>query len=127
MGGTMGNGRQYVSWVYAEDFCRSVQWIMEHPELEGPVNVAAPNAIRNRELMALLRKVLGVPVGLPATKWMLEIGAFFLRTETELILKSRWVLPGKLLASGFQFHYPEVEAAVQQIVKIYATTGDPVT
>ena len=116
LGGTMGNGRQYVSWVQGEDFCRSVQWIMEHSELEGPVNCAAPNPIRNRELMALLRKVLGVPVGLPATKWMLEIGAVFLRTETELILKSRWVLPGKLLASGFSFRYPEIEGAVRQIV-----------
>lgn len=117
LGGTMGNGRQYVSWVHTEDFCHAVRWIMEHPELEGPVNVAAPGPLPNRELMALLRKAVGIPVGLPATKWMLEIGAVFLQTETELILKSRWVVPGKLLASGFQFRYPAVGAAVQQIVK----------
>ena len=116
LGGTMGNGRQYVSWVHAEDFCRAVEWILGHAELEGPINCAAPNPVPNRELMATLRKVVGRRVGLPATRWMLEVGAFFLRTETELILKSRRVVPRRLLESGFEFHYPELEAAVRQIV-----------
>lgn len=117
LGGPMGNGRQYVSWVHHDDYCRAVEWLIEHPELEGAVNVSAPSPLPNREFMRILRRVGGVPFGLPAARWMLEIGAFFLRTETELTLKSRRVLPARLLASGFRFSYPEVEAAVAEIVE----------
>ena len=88
---------------------------MAHDDLSGPVNIAAPNPLTNAEMMRLMRKACGVPFGLPATEWMLEIGAFFLRTETELILKSRRVVPGKLLASGFQFHFPELENALRNL------------
>ena len=91
----------------------AVYWLIEHPDMEGPVNVAAPNPLTNHECMRELRQALGVRIGLPATVWMLEIGAAFLKSETELILKSRRVVPGRLLESGFTFQYPTwKEAAV---------------
>jgi uncharacterized protein (TIGR01777 family) len=116
LGGTLGPGTQYVSWIHAEDYARSVQWIMAHPELEGPVNCAAPNPAPNAAFMRTLRRVCRQPIGLPATAWMLEIGAFCLQTETELLLKSRRVVPGRLLASGFRFQYPELDGALEEIV-----------
>jgi len=111
LGGRMGSGEQYVSWIHTTDYCRAVDWMMGHAECSGAVNVTAPNPVPNREMMRLLRQVCGVPFGLPATEWMLEIGAFFLRTETELILKSRRVIPGRLLKSGFAFEFPTLEQA----------------
>ena len=116
LGGTLGGGRQFVSWIHEEDFCRAVEWIIEHELLGGAVNLAAPNPVKNAELMAAIRKVCGMPLGLPASRWMLEIGAFFLRTETELLIKSRRVVPGKLLASGFTFRYPRLLTAIEQLV-----------
>lgn len=107
LGGKMGSGRQKVSWIHIEDFCRAVEWFRIHEEASGVYNVSAPNPIDNRELMQHARKAAGICFGLPATKWMLEIGAFFLRTETELILKSRWVVPTRLLEEGFNFRYEE--------------------
>ncbi len=115
LGGRMGSGRQYVSWIHEEDFCRAVEWILEHPEMSGPVNLAAPHPVTNREMMETFRRVCGVSIGLPAAEWMLEVGAFFLRTETELMLKSRNVIPGKLLASGFSFCYPRMEEALRDL------------
>ena len=115
LGGTMGNGRQFVSWIHEEDFCRALEWIVNHDELGGPINLAAPNPLTNADMMRVLRKECGAPFGLPATAGMLEIGAFFLRTETELILKSRRVVPGRLLASGFQFHFPQLENALRDL------------
>lgn len=115
LGGKMGSGKQYMSWIHEEDFCRAVEWLIGHEELSGPINLAAPNPVTNDETMRLMRKTCHMPFGLPATEWMLEIGAFFLRTETELILKSRRVVPGKLLASGFQFHFPEAENALRNL------------
>ena len=106
LGGRVGDGRQYVSWLHDEDFVRAVGWLIEHNGLEGAVNLAAPHPIPYAEFMRTLRTAWGVPVGLPATRWMLEIGAFFLRTESELVLKSRRVIPGRLLQSGFTFNFP---------------------
>jgi uncharacterized protein (TIGR01777 family) len=106
LGGASGDGRQYVSWIHDRDFTRAVYWLIDHPELEGPVNLAAPNPVPNAEFMRGLRAAWGIGFGLPASKWMLEIGAFFLRTETELLLKSRRVVPGRLLQSGFVFQFP---------------------
>ena len=111
----MGSGDQYVSWIHAEDFCRAIEWIIQHEDLIGPINLAAPNPLPNREMMRTFRQVCGVPFGMPATRWMLEVGAFFLRTETELILKSRYVVPGKLVASGFQFRFPQLRAALENL------------
>lgn len=115
LGGRMGSGEQFVSWLHEVDFCRAVEWVVQHEELSGPVNFAAPNPVTNAEMMRLFRETMGVPFGLPATEWMLEVGAFFLRTETELILKSRRVVPGKLLASGFEFRFPTMPAAVANL------------
>jgi uncharacterized protein (TIGR01777 family) len=118
LGGRMGSGKQFVSWIHEDDFCRAVEWILEHPELQGPVNLAAPHLLTNAEMMRMFRRVCGgVPFGLPAEKWMMEIGAFVMRTETELILKSRCVAPGKLLADGFAFRFPDMESAVRDLEK----------
>ncbi len=115
LGGAMGDGRQFVSWIHDEDFVRAVRWIIEHEQFEGFVNLAAPNPLPNRAFMRDLRRAWGIPFGLPAFSWMLEIGAFFLRTETELILKSRRVTPERLLASGFTFRYPTWPEAAKNL------------
>jgi uncharacterized protein (TIGR01777 family) len=106
LGGKAGDGRQFVSWIHYEDFVRATRWLMDHEEVEGVVNVAAPHPLPNADFMRALRDASGTRVGLPATRWMLEIGAVFLQTETELILKSRRVVPGRLLDHGFVFEYP---------------------
>lgn len=115
LGGRQGDGRQFVSWIHEHDFVRAVQWLIEHDELDGPVNLAAPHPLPNAEFMRTLREAWCVRLGLPATEWMLEIGAFFLRTETELILKSRRVVPGRLLESGFKFQFPTWEQAAREL------------
>ena len=115
LGGRMASGRQYVSWIHEEDFCRAVEWLIKRADLSGVVNVASPNPLANRDMMLVLRRVLGVPFGPPAPLWALELGAFFLRTETELIIKSRRVVPGRLLAVGSEFHFPHFEQAVAEI------------
>src|SRR5262249_29770191 len=106
LGGKNGDGRQFVSWIHDRDFVRAVKWLIDHPGLEGPVNLASPNPLPNTEFMHALRQAWGIRIGLPATKWMIEFGAFFMRTESELVLKSRRVVPGRLLQSGFVFEHP---------------------
>jgi len=123
LGGRMADGRQYVSWIHEEDFCRALEWLMEHDDLAGPVNLAAPNPLPNAEMMRLMRQLCGVRFGLPAAQWVLEIGAFLLRTETELILKSRRVVPGKLLQSGFEFCFPHFHQAISELHEKPAGTG----
>ena len=123
LGGRMGHGRQFVSWIHESDFCRAIEWILDHEEIKGVINVAAPNPLPNTEMMRLFREICGVPFGLPAAAWMLELGAFFLRTETELIIKSRRVIPGKLLAGGFEFQFPEMKSAVRDLENRLAGHG----
>ena len=115
LGGRMGSGKQFVSWLHQGDFCRAVEWLIAHEGVNGPVNLAAPNPLPNAEMMRLFRELVHAPIGLPATEWMLEIGAFFLRTETELILKSRRVVPGKLSAGGFEFRFPHMHEALRDL------------
>lgn len=115
LGGKMGNGKQYVSWIHQHDFCRAVHWIITHPELSGPINVTSPNPVTNAQMMQTLREILHIPFGLPAPEPLLEIGAFFLRTETELIIKSRRVIPAALSKSGFQCEFPEMSAAFKNL------------
>jgi NAD dependent epimerase/dehydratase family enzyme len=115
LGGPVGDGRQFVSWIHGRDFARAVDFLIARDELKGPVNVASPDPLPQRELMASLRQALGVSVGLPATKWMAEVGAFFLRTDTELVLKSRRVVPKRLLDAGFVFEFPEWGRAVRDL------------
>lgn len=107
-------GRQKFSWVHVDDVARIIDFLEEHPELDGPVNAASPNPVDNVTFMAAVRRLLGVRIGPPMPRWMLEIGAIGIRTETELILKSRWVLPEKLDAAGFEFRYPELDDAVRE-------------
>jgi NAD dependent epimerase/dehydratase family enzyme len=117
LGGTSGSGKQFVSWIYDHDYVRSIEYLIAHADIEGVVNLASPNPVPNSEFMSALRKAWGAPIGLPATEWMLEIGAVFLRTETELILKSRRVVPGRLLNHGFGFDFPEWAAAARDLVE----------
>ncbi len=117
LGGRMGNGRQFVSWVHQRDFCRAVEWLLVHNELRGAVNIAAPNPVTNADMMKLFREISGMRVGLPAAKWMLEMGAFFLRTETELIIKSRRVISKRLVESGFTFEFPYLRPALEDLEK----------
>lgn len=103
LGGAVGGGGQYVSWIHETDFCAAIDFLIERAELDGPVNFAAPSPLPYREFMRVLREAVRAPFGLPATKWMAEIGAFFLRTDTELLLKSRRVVPKRLVDAGFRF------------------------
>lgn len=105
LGGAVGGGAQYVSWIHEADFCAALDFLAEHDEIEGPVNLAAPNPLPYREFMQALRVAVRAPFGLPATRWMAEIGAFFLRTDTELLLKSRRVVSRRLREAGFRFSY----------------------
>jgi NAD dependent epimerase/dehydratase family enzyme len=95
-----------VSWVHHRDFVDAVRWLIARPDVDGPVNIAAPGPVPNREFMRVLREAWGMPIGLPATAWMVEIGACLMRTESELALKSRRVVPGRLLEGGFTFAFP---------------------
>jgi NAD dependent epimerase/dehydratase family enzyme len=106
LGGSAGDGRQFVSWIHGDDFVHAIRWLIDREDIDGVVNIAAPNPLPNAEFMRALREASGVRVGLPATTWMLEVGALFMRTETELILKSRRVVPRRLLEHGFVFKYP---------------------
>lgn len=115
LGGQAGDGRQFMSWIHDRDFCRAVLWLIVHEELEGPVNLAAPNPLTNAEFMRVLRVAWGAPFGLPAYEWMLELGAWALQSETELILKSRRVVPTKLLQSGFTFQFPTWAEAAKDL------------
>ena len=115
LGGQFGDGKEFVSWIHDRDFVRTVDWLLQHDELAGPVNLAAPNPLTNSEFMRNVRKAWGISFGLPATKWMLELGAFVLRSETELMLKSRRVVPARLLQSGFAFQFPTWAEAAQDL------------
>lgn len=117
LGGAMAGGRQWVSWVHSADFARAVEWLIDCEALSGPVNCAAPHPLPNREFMRLLRKVCVRGFGLPSARWMLELGAWVMDTETELLLKSRWVVPTLLSESGFCFTYPELEPALRRILR----------
>lgn len=115
MGGKMGNGKQFISWIHETDYARIIDFLLNHPEISGTLNVAAPNPLPNTVFMKAMRKELHMPFGLTATEWMLEMGAFFIGTETELVLKSRRVVPRKLLEAGFQFKFPELKEAIGEL------------
>ena len=123
LGGRAGDGKEYVSWIHDRDFVRTVDWLIQREDLEGPVNLAAPNPLSNAEFMQTLRKAWGIPFGLPATTWMLELGAFVLRSETELILKSRRVIPTRLLQSGFTFQFPTWAEAARDLCTRWRENG----
>jgi len=114
-GGKTRDGRQMFSWIHIDDVYRAIRFIQNDTSIDGPVNVSAPNPVENRELMATLRRVVGAKVGLPLRRWMLEVGSFAIGSESELLLKSRWVLPTRLQAEGFEFDHPTLEGAVREI------------
>ena len=116
LGGTAGSGEQFVSWVHDADFVSAIEFLIARDRLAGCVNISSPNPLPYREFMRTLRRAWGALIGLPATKWMLEIVSILLRTETELVLKSRRVVPGRLLEAGFQFKFPDWTAAAQNLV-----------
>jgi uncharacterized protein (TIGR01777 family) len=118
LGGKQGDGQQYMAWVHEHDVARSTQWLLDHPELKGVFNCTAPESARNADMMHTIREAYGAPFGLPAPQWLLEVGAMVIGTETELILKSRWVMPKRLLDSGFKFQYEKAEYAVHDILSI---------
>ncbi len=115
LGGTMGPGTQRISWVHISDFCRVVEWVIDHPQSSGVYNVSAPEALTNKDFMHSLRKSVGMPVEIPSPTPLLEVGAFFLRTETELLLKSRYVAPERLTKEGFQFTFKNTESALKDL------------
>ena len=114
-GGPMAGGGQYISWIHLRDFARSVEFLL-NSEFDGAVNIAAPNPLTNAQFLSTLRRALKIPYALPTARWQLEIGAFAGRTETELLLKSRRVVPGKLVDAGFTFDYPDWQSAARAIV-----------
>lgn len=116
LGGKQGSGKQMFSWIHIEDLFRIITFVQQHKKLSGVVNTAAPNPVSNKTLMQLLMKNMGASFGLLSPVWLLKMGAVIIKTETELILKSRWVIPEILLAAGFQFQYPELDKALKNIL-----------
>lgn len=116
LGGKQGKGNQMVSWVHIDDFCRAVEWIINHKDISGAINITAPEPVSNEIMMRKLRKQFNVSFGLDAPVWQLEIASIFLKTETELLLKSRNVYPQKLLKNGFQFSFANFDMAVLKLL-----------
>lgn len=115
LGGPIAGGHQWISWIHEEDYARAVEWLIDHDSLSGPVNLASPNPISQSDMMRIIIRERGVPFGIHATRWMMEVAAFIHRTEAELIIKSRLVVPARLITSGFQFHYPTMKEGVHEI------------
>ena len=122
LGGKAASGKQFISWIHETDFIRAIDFLIEHQTLEGCINVCSPGPLPNKEFMRVLRQAWGTSIGLPATRWMLEIGAVFLRTETELILKSRRVVPQRLLEAGFKFNFADWQNAAVDLVDRWRST-----
>ena len=116
LGGSQGNGSQFFSWIHEDDLLHAMDFIEERKSIEGPVNISAPNPLRNEELMRILRQKIGIPFGIPTPKWLLAMGAALINTETELIMKSRNVVPKKLNDAGFVFKYPSLNIALDQLI-----------
>jgi hypothetical protein len=124
LGGAQGNGRQFVSWIHELDFARAIEFLIARDDVTGVVNVSSPNPLPNREFMAILRDAWGIPNGIPAPALLIELAAIFLRTESELVLKSRRVVPGRLLDAGFQFQFPAWQEAAEDLVRQWRSRYD---
>jgi uncharacterized protein (TIGR01777 family) len=116
LGGKQGKGNQMFSWIHIEDLFNIILFFESHKDLKGIFNCSSPNPIDNKTLMEALRQAMKVKIGLPSPEWLLKIGAVVIRTEPELILKSRWVVPEKLLESGYTFKYPALDTALKNIL-----------
>lgn len=117
LGGKSGNGHQMFSWIHVEDVFGIIQFIQQNKNITGAINTAAPNPETNSSFMRKFRQCMRMPFGLSTPKWLLEIGAVIIKTETELILKSRWVLPERLLNAGFKFKFSTLDEALFDILK----------
>ena len=117
LGGKQGNGKQMFSWISIADVLEIVTYLQTHKDMAGVYNCSSPHPINNKTLMKTFREAMKMPFGLPSPKLLLEIGAVFIKTETELILKSRWVVPERLLAAGFTFEYPTIVKALNNILE----------
>lgn len=113
-GGKMGNGQQQFSWIHIDDVCRSIEFIIENESLKGALNVSSPNPVRNNVFMQALRQRYNRFAAIPSPVWLLELGAKLIKTETELILKSRFVLPEKLEHAGFKWKFSKIEEALEE-------------
>ena len=111
----MGDGTQRVTWIHMDDLLEAIAVLELNPLADGVFNLTAPKAPTNDELMRRLRETLGMPIGLPATEWMLKLGARLMRTETELVMKSRWAYPQRLLEQGFRWRWPEIPEALADL------------
>ena len=112
IGSTMGSVKQQISWIHIDDFCSIVKWMIENKTATSAYNIIAPQPLTNKKLMSLSWKKVGINFALPTPKWILEIGAFFIRTKTKLVLKSRYVVPEKLLQENFKFKYPTIKTCI---------------
>lgn len=117
LGGKQGKGNQMISWIHIDDFTKAVDHVLQHEEINGVINIGSPNPLRNSEFMRKLRSACNRPFGIPAPKWLLKLGARIIKTETELILKSRFIQPEKLINTGFKFSYPTIDGAMNDLVK----------
>lgn len=115
-GGKQGKGNQFISWIHEEDFANAVDFIIEK-EITGVINVVSPKPVRNADFMQKLRKAVGFPFGIPVNSFLLKIGSFFIRTEPELVLKSRNVIPKKLLENGFKFKFGDIDEAFHDLLR----------
>lgn len=115
MGGKQGNGNQFISWIHIHDFCRAIDFLISS-QLSGSINVTAPQPRTNKEFMGVLRKELSVPLGISQSKWLVELGSAMIGSESELLLKSRYVHPQRLLDAGFNFEYETVEDCLKELV-----------
>jgi uncharacterized protein len=122
LGGQSASGRQFISWIHEQDFVQAVQFLLKHDDLNGPINLTTPNPEPNAMFMSHLREAWGISIGLPATSWMLELGALLMQSETELILKSRRVFPHKLLEAGFTFDFPDWSVAAKELTTRWRNT-----
>jgi uncharacterized protein len=125
--GHLGDGQQFVSWIHERDFVRVVEWLIAHGAVDGVVNVVAPNPLTNAEFLDAIRKVERVPVAIPPANWMIEAGAWLLRTESELVLKSRRVVPRRLRELGFPFEFPRWPAAARDLCARWSGEGQPMS
>ncbi|SDK28052.1 hypothetical protein SAMN05421823_102339 [Catalinimonas alkaloidigena] len=118
LGGRIGHGDQYLSWLHADDFVRMVQYVMQHEELTGIFNATGPEPVRNHQWMRTLRQVTRHRFGLPTPAWLARLGTTLAGTEAELLLQGRRAIPARLLRSGFQFRHPYLEEALCHLLRV---------
>ena len=116
LGGKQGNGNQMFSWIHIEDVLRIILFFQSHKQLQGIFNCSSPNPVTNKTLMKTFRKVMNVPFGFPSPVWLLKLGAVIIKTEPELILKSRWVIPERLINEGYIFKFPTLDRAIKNVL-----------